>query len=64
MLKNWNTENLNTFSEEAKQDDYYDRKELEYPDERLVVEIAEKWSINPSTIEERDDTKGFGLVGQ
>ena len=55
---------MNTFSEEAKQDDYYDRKELEYPDERLVMEIAKKWSINPSTIEERDDTKGFGLVGQ
>ena len=33
---------INTFSEEAKQDDYYDREDLEYPDEELVMEIAGK----------------------
>lgn len=55
---------INTFSEEATQDDYFDREDLEYPDEELVMEIAGKWSVNPTTIEDRDDIKGLGLTGK
>ncbi|MBN1982735.1 MAG: hypothetical protein JW795_14475, partial [Chitinivibrionales bacterium] len=55
---------INTFSEEAKQDTYYDREDLKYPDEEFVMEIAEKWSINPTKIEERNDIKGLGLLGK
>ncbi|MCG8700540.1 MAG: hypothetical protein MI922_20970, partial [Bacteroidales bacterium] len=55
---------INTFSEDAKQDDYFEREDLDYPDEEIVNEIAEKWSVNPTTLEDRSDIKGLGLVGE
>ncbi len=50
--------------EEAKKDEnYYDRDDLDYADEEIVLEVAESWSINPIDIEERTDTKGLGIIG-
>lgn len=54
----------NTISEEALQDEnYYDRKDLIYPDEEMVMEIAESWSINPTTLDRRTDIKKLGILG-
>jgi hypothetical protein len=54
----------NTFSEEAKDENYYEREDIVFPDEELVMKIAEVWSVNPTTLEDRTDiSKGLGLVG-
>lgn len=45
---------VNTFSEESKQEGYYDRLDLTFPDESLVMTIAENWSINPTKFSEED----------
>lgn len=55
---------INTFSEEAKQDDYWDREDLTYPDEELVMKIAGEWSIDPTKLDNRKDINGLGLVGK
>lgn len=55
---------IDTFSEEAKQDDYWDRDDLTYPDEELVMKIAGDWSIDPTTLNDRQDIKGLGLLGK
>jgi len=55
---------INTFSEEAQQDNYFEREDLFYPNEEFVMEIAGAWSINPTTLENRQDLKGLGLIGQ
>lgn len=55
---------FNSLSDEAKQEDYYEREDIDYPDEEMVMEIAGKWSIDPTGIEERTDIKGLGLVGK
>lgn len=55
----------NTLSEEAKKDeDYFLREDLTYPDEEMVMEIAESWSINPTTLDQRTDITGLGIVGK
>lgn len=55
----------NTLSAEAQQDEkYYAREDLTYPDEEMVMEVAESWSINPTTLDERIDVKGLGIVGK
>lgn len=48
---------LNSLSEEAKTDDYWNREDLYYADEDLVIKIAENWSINPTKLTERKDIK-------
>lgn len=54
----------NTFSEEAKDENYFEREDIVFPDEELVMKIAEAWSVNPTTLEDRKDiSKGLGLVG-
>lgn len=56
---------VNTFSEEAKNKAYYENEKLIYPDEDLVMQVAEHWSINPSKLEERKDIEpSLGLLGQ
>ncbi len=55
---------VNTFSKEAQSDDYYDREDLDYPDEELVMTIAESWSVNPTAIDEIIDKKDTGLLGK
>ena len=54
---------VNTFSEDAKKDTYFEDETLVTPDEELVMEIAEDWSINPTEIEKYTNFKNeYGIV--
>jgi hypothetical protein len=53
---------VNTFSKESKEENYWERQDLITPNEELVIKVAESWSINPTTLSERNDVKGLGLV--
>ncbi|WP_077406005.1 hypothetical protein [Cellulophaga omnivescoria] len=56
---------FNSLSEEAKSDEYYDREDLDYADEELVMKIAEYWSVNPTKLTERTDIKNeLGIIGK
>ena len=55
---------VNTFSVEAKNDEYLEREDIEIPDEEIVMKIAEDWSINPTKIKEYQDIEGIGLIGK
>lgn len=56
---------FNSLSEDAKNDTYFEREDLTYADEMLVMDIAEKWSINPTKLSERTDIKDeLGLAGK
>ena len=56
---------FNSLSKEAKSDDYFEREDLDYADEGLVMKIAENWSVNPTKLTERKDIKPeFGLIGE
>lgn len=48
-------------SPEAEADDYWERTELTWPDEGHVMEVAGKWSIDPRTLDGRDEL-GCGWV--
>lgn len=37
----------------AEHDEYWDRDDLEYPDEEYVIRLAGLWSVNPQTLEQR-----------
>jgi hypothetical protein len=55
----------NTFSEEAKDEKYLERKDLIWADEELLMQVAEHWSIDPSKLGERKDIPpSLGLLGQ
>ncbi len=54
---------VNTFSEEAKNENYFEDESLITPDESLVMEIAKDWSINPAELENyKDIKKELGIV--
>ncbi len=56
---------FNSLSEEAKSDEYFDREDLDFADEELVMKIAENWSINPTILSERTDIKNeLGILGK
>ncbi len=56
---------FNSLSEEAKNEAYFEREDLTYADETLVMDIAEKWSVNPTKLSERTDIKDeLGLAGK
>lgn len=56
---------INTFSKEAEAENYWEREDLDYADEELVMKIAENWSINPTKLTERKDIKKeLGLIGK
>lgn len=56
---------FNSLSEEAKSDEYFDREDLDYADEELVMKIAENWSVNPTKLTERTDIKTeLGIIGK
>jgi len=56
---------FNSLSEEAESDQYWEREDLDYADEQLVMKIAEKWSVNPTKLTERTDIKNeSGIVGK
>lgn len=48
---------VNTFSEESKIDGYFDRKDICFPNELILMEIANSWSVNPCELENRNDIK-------
>ncbi len=54
---------VNTLAAEAQSEGHYDREDLDYPDEEMVMKLAGAWSINPQLIENNDNIKGLGLVG-
>jgi hypothetical protein len=55
----------NTFSEEAKDEDYSEREDIIWPNEEVIMQVAEHWSINPTRLDERTDIEpGLGLLGQ
>jgi hypothetical protein len=55
----------NTFSDEAKDEKYFEREDLVWADEELLMQVAEHWSIDPTKLEERQDIPpSLGLLGQ
>ncbi len=55
---------VDTFSQAAKQADYFEKEGLTIPNEELVLKIAENWGINPTTLDRRTDLKeGLGIIG-
>lgn len=56
---------INTFSKEAEAENYWEREDLVYADEEIVMRVAENWSINPTKLTERKDIKKeLGLIGK
>lgn len=56
---------INTFSEEAKEENYFNREDIIIPDETLLMEIANNWSVNPSELENRNDIqRELGLLAK
>jgi hypothetical protein len=52
---------VNTFSKEARQENYFDN--IDVPDEEMVMEVAGSWSVDPSWLENRKDLKkGLGWL--
>ena len=56
---------FDTLSKAAEEDpDYFERTDLQYPDEQITMEVAGAWSINPQDLYDRKDVEpGLGLVG-
>ena len=55
----------NTFSEEANYDKYFERRDILWPNEGLVMKIAEHWSLDPTQLDNRTDiTPSLGLLGE
>lgn len=56
---------INTFSIEAKNENYFEREDLDWPDEELLMHVAGHWSIDPTKLEERNDiAPSLGLLAQ
>lgn len=56
---------VNSFSEEAQDENYFEQDDILWPDEELVMQVAEAWSIDPSKFDERSDiAPGLGLLEQ
>ncbi|WP_167343159.1 hypothetical protein [Nonlabens sp. SY33080] len=56
---------FNSLSKEAELDEYWEREDLDYADEELVMKIAENWSVNPTKLTERTDIKNeLGIIGK
>lgn len=54
---------INTFSEEAKAENYFEREDLVFPDESMVMSIAKAWSISPADLPFYNKVKKeFGIV--
>lgn len=56
---------INTFSDEAKDEKYFEREDLVWADEELLMQVAGNWSIDPTKLAERKDiVPSLGLLGQ
>lgn len=49
---------------EGQGQEYWDRKDLRFPNEEDVIRIAEAWTINPLKLEEMHLPEGAAFVGQ
>lgn len=55
----------NTFLDEAKEENYFEREDLVWADEELLLQVAGHWSIDPTKLDERQDiAPSLGLLGQ
>lgn len=55
----------NTFSDEAKDDKYFEREDVTWANEEVLMRVAEQWSIDPTKLENRRNlAPGIGLSGQ
>ncbi len=56
---------INSFSKEAEDSNYYEREDLVYPDESMVMKIAGNWSVDPTTLAGRIDLpKSLSFLGK
>jgi hypothetical protein len=56
---------VDTFSNDAKEKNYFEREDINLPDEEIVMKVAENWSIDPTTLENRNDImSALGLLGE
>jgi hypothetical protein len=46
---------VNTLSSHAEGENYFEREDLTWPDEDLVMKIAGNWSIDPTQLDKRAD---------
>lgn len=51
-------------SPESQEPGYWERKDLTFPDEQSVLEVAAKWSIDPSKLDEMELPPAYGLLGK
>jgi hypothetical protein len=51
-------------SPEAEVGDYWARKDLTYPDEGCVMQLAALWSIDPTTLDQQFKEPGMGIIGR
>jgi hypothetical protein len=49
---------------EVGQRDYWTRKDLTFPNENCVMRLAGRWSIDPSTLDEKFTEPGLGVLGE
>lgn len=55
----------NSLSDEAQNEEYLEREDLVWPDEEILMQVAEHWSIDPSKLDKRKDlSPALGLLGQ
>lgn len=56
---------VNTLSEEAKDERYFQNKELLYPNEETLMLIAKHWSINPTELHNKKElSASLGYIGE
>jgi hypothetical protein len=56
---------FNSFSPEAEDEAYWEREDVNFADEELVMQIAENWSVNPTKLSERNDIAAeLGMVSK
>jgi len=55
----------NTFSNEAKEENYFEREDIVWADEELLMKVAGHWSIDPTQLDDRNDiSPTLGLLGR
>jgi hypothetical protein len=55
---------FNASSPEAKDPKYWERKDLVYPDEEHVLQMAGRWSIDPAKLDQMGLAPAMGLIGE
>lgn len=61
--KELNLRFFDALSPESKQPGYWERKDLQYPDEEHVLKVAAKWSIDPMSLDQLSLPPSMGLLG-